>query len=264
MIVDTHAHIYYVTGEERYSYASDLEQVLERAKAEDVRKILLPNVDMESYPQMMALAEAHPDFCFPMIGLHPTSVGTDFREVLKYLEGELRKDSGRFIAIGEIGLDYHWDLTFKREMEEAFRHQIEWALEYDLPVSVHSRDAEDEVLRILSEYPNLTGVIHAFGGNREQLERALELKGFMIGITGVVTFKKSGLKDTIKGLLPIDRLVIETDAPYLAPVPYRGKRNESSYLKYVVSELAQVFECHEQNLKAQVFENSVKMFNLAP
>lgn len=264
MIIDTHAHIYYVTGEERYSYAQDQEEVIERAKLEGVQRILLPNVDLESYPQMMALVDAHPDFCAPMIGLHPTSVSSDYQKVLGLLEVELRKEAGRFIGVGEIGLDYHWDLTYRKEMEEAFRQQIEWALEFDLPVSVHSRDAEDDVLRILSEYPKLRGVIHAFGGNREQFERALELKDFLIGVTGVVTYKKSGLKEILKELSLIDRIVVETDAPYLAPVPFRGKRNESSYLKYVMAEMAQIFECDETWLRERIFENSVKMFNLAP
>lgn len=262
MIIDTHSHIYCVRGE-GYSYADDIELVLDRARSEDVRSILLPNVDLDSYPQMMDLVAHHPEMCYPMIGLHPTSVGADYASILKVLEVELRQDPSRFVAIGEIGLDYHWDQTYKDEMIKAFRRQIEWALEYDLPVSVHSRDAEGEVVSILSEYPGLRGVIHAFGGSQDVLKRALALDNFMIGITGVLTFKNGALKDVIKGVLPLERIVIETDAPYLTPVPYRGKRNEPSYLKYVVRDLATLYECEEEELKGQIFENSVKMFNLA-
>lgn len=262
MIIDTHSHIYYVTGED-YSYADDIELVLERAKAEGVRCVLLPNVDLDSFPQMMSLVASHPEMCYPMIGLHPTSVGAEYSHILDRLEVELRRDPTRFVGIGEIGLDYHWDLTYKEEMIKALRRQIGWALEYDLPVSVHSRDAEADVISILSEYPDLKGVIHAYGGSREVLMKALSLENFMIGITGVLTFKNGALKEVIKGVLPLDRIVIETDAPYLTPVPYRGKRNEPSYLKYVVKDLASLYECEEEELKDRLFENSVKMFNLA-
>lgn len=262
MIIDTHSHIYYKEGE-KYGFAEDIELVIDRAKEEGVKKILLPNVDLESYPLMLELTSAYPEMCHPMIGLHPTSVGSDYLQVLQFLEGELKKDASRFIAIGEIGLDYHWDMTYKAEMQDAFRRQIEWALEYHLPVSVHSRDAEDDCLSILKEYEGLKGVVHAFGGNRKHLEKALALDGFMVGITGVLTFKNSGLAKVIKGALPLERLVIETDAPYLAPSPYRGKRNEPSYLKYIIRELARLYECTEEEVRRQVFENSAKMFNLA-
>lgn len=262
MIVDTHTHIYYISGE-GYNYADDLDEVIGRAQEAGVSHILLPNVDLESYPQMMSLADNYPEVCHPMLGLHPCDVGADYEEVLDALEVKLKDNPSRYIGIGEIGLDYYWDLTYKKEMHAALRRQIGWAIAHDLPVSVHSRDAEGDVIRILSEYPGLRGVVHAFGGSAEELASVIShLGNFMVGIGGTITFKKNPLREIIREQLPLERIVIETDAPYLAPVPHRGRRNEPAYLRYVVAELAQLYGMDEQTVENRIFENSVNLFNL--
>lgn len=260
-IIDTHAHLFY--DEEGLDYSSDLAEVIARAKSCGVQAALVPNIDQESYPKMMRIVAQYPSFCYPMLGLHPTSVGPDYRAQLTFLEEQLKKDSNRFVAIGEIGLDYHWDLTYKREMTDAFRRQLEWAIAFDLPTSMHSRDAELDLIAITKEYPTLRGVVHAFGGSREELEMVLEHPGLMVGIGGVLTFKNSGLKEVIRGTLPLDRIVVETDAPYLTPAPHRGKRNEPAYLLYILEHLSELYEVSLEALRAQIFANTRKMFNLA-
>lgn len=262
-IVDTHAHLFY--DEEGYDFSPDIEDVIRRAIEAGVQHMLLPNLNTETFPKMMRLVDIYPANCLPMIGIHPTYIGQDYLEQLDYLETELRKAPSRFVAIGEIGLDYHWSLEYKAEMHEAFIKQLDWALEFDLPVSVHSRDAEDDTFEILKEYEvkGLRGVVHAFGGTQDQMVKALELRNFMIGITGRVTHSNRVLSRMIEGVLPLERMVIETDAPFLTPEPYRGKRNEPAYLQYVVSFLSKQYGVTEQALRSQLFANSAKMFNLA-
>lgn len=260
-IVDTHAHLFY--DEEQYSYREDIGEVIARAEAVGVAAALIPNIDQGSYSQMMHLVEAYPHFCYPMIGLHPTEVRADYKAQLAFLKSELEQAPSHFVGIGEIGLDYHWDLTYKAEMQEAFRQQIEWALTYNLPTSMHSRDAESDLIAITKEYPTLRGVVHAFGGKKEELAKALEHPGLMVGIGGVLTFKNSGLKETIRDLLPLERILVETDAPYLAPTPYRGKRNEPAFLIHVLEHLAELYSVSMEDLRAQLFANTRKMFNLA-
>lgn len=264
-LVDTHTHLYYTDEGDRLDYSKDIDQVITRAIDTGVAYLLLPNIDAESYPKMMALCERFPHHCLPMIGLHPTDVGKNWKDQLAFLESELRRLPSQFIGIGEIGLDYHWELEYKSEMQYAFRHQLDWALEYNLPVSVHSRDAEDDTIAILSEYDRkgLRGSLHSFGGNEVQLKRALaECPSFMIGINGVITFKNNSNADIFADLLPIERVLIETDAPFLSPAPYRGKRNEPAYLHLIVSKLSEIYGMDISGLREQLFANSIKMFNL--
>ncbi|MDO5017293.1 MAG: TatD family hydrolase [Porphyromonas sp.] len=266
-IIDTHTHLYYKDESERLDFSRDIDKVIERSKAAGVAMALLPNIDADSYPEMTALVERYPGFCCPMIGLHPTEVGADWEEQLSTIEGHFRHQPQRFVAIGEIGLDYHWDLTYKEPMIAAFRQQLEWAVEFGLPVSIHSRDAENEVIELLTRYDanRLRGVVHSFGGNEEQLQAVVrQLPGFMVGINGTITFKNNEMSRFLPHVLPIDRMVVETDAPFLAPVPFRGKRNEPAYLKYVIEKLSQLYGVAVDVMQEVLFVNSQKMFNLPP
>lgn len=264
-LVDTHTHLYYTDDEDRLDYSKDIDRVISRAIDANVDYMLLPNIDTESYPKMMALCEQFSPHCLPMIGLHPTNVAEDWEEQLAFLYSELQKNPTGFVAIGEIGLDYHWDLKYKKEMKEAFRRGLEWALEYDLPVSVHSRDAEDDTIDLLAMYDakGVTGSLHSFGGTPEQLMRILnECPHFMIGVNGVITFKNNQNREVFGELLPIEKVLIETDAPFLSPVPYRGKRNEPAYLHLIVAQLSEIYDMSLPELRKQLFVNSAKMFNL--
>ncbi|MBR8763922.1 D-aminoacyl-tRNA deacylase [Porphyromonas levii] len=264
-LVDTHTHLYYADEEERLDFSRDIDQVITRAIDAEVGYFLLPNIDRASYPKMMALCKRYPKQCYPMIGLHPTDVGEDWEEQLAFLYSELQRAPERYVAVGEIGLDYHWELEYKEEMIEAFRRQLDWALEYNLPVSVHSRDAEEDTIAILSGYASkgLRGSLHSFGGNEAQLLLALtDCPSFMIGINGVITFKNNPNVVIYKNNLPLDRVLIETDAPFLSPVPHRGKRNEPSYLHHIVAKLSEMYGMGVPEVRQQLFVNSIKMFNL--
>lgn len=229
-LTDTHAHIYLPEFDE------EREEMLKRAEKEGITKILLPAIDSESHGLLLDLAATFPDLCLPMMGLHPCYVKENFREELKIARGYL--ESGRFWAIGEIGLDFYWDKTFTDQQFLAFEEQIRWAIEFNLPVAIHSRNSTDECIEVVrrNQHGKLKGVFHCFSGNAEQAKQVMDL-GFYLGIGGVVTFKNGGL-DKVFETIGLERVVLETDAPYLAPVPFRGKRNEPSYLKYVVERLA--------------------------
>jgi TatD DNase family protein len=222
--------------------------------------MLLPNIDLSSVEPMLSAVEKFPGVCFPMAGLHPTSVKEDYVVQLNEIESLLSKH--KFIAIGEIGIDLYWDKTFREEQLLAFRRQIELALTINLPVVVHSRDAFPEVFSVLEEFKGkpLKGVLHAFSGTGEDAKRALDL-GFMLGIGGIVTFKNSGLDKTIKETGPAN-LILETDSPYLTPAPFRGKRNESSYICIINKKLADIFEVSEEEMSKITYSNSVSLFNL--
>lgn len=264
-IIDTHTHIYYQDEEPKWDFSGDIDQVMDRAEGAGVAYFLLPNIDLGSYPRMMNLVERYPQRCFPMIGLHPTEVNDHWEEVLNELRGHLIAKPKAFIAIGEIGLDFHWSIDYREEMISAFTEQLNWACEMHLPVSIHCRDAEDEVMDILDKYRGneLTGVLHSFSGNLRQLQRAIEdFPNLMIGVNGSFTFKNNPLRKCLNGLLPLGRIVVETDAPFLAPSPYRGKRNEPSYLPVVIEKIAEVYEKPIAEVQKQLFENSIKVYQL--
>lgn len=231
MFTDTHAHLYHK------QFDADREAMLARAAEAGVTKLFLPNVDHDSIAAMDALAAAHPDRCFAMMGLHPCSVGADNVAAMEEVERLLRK--GRYCAVGEIGIDLYWDKTYLAQQQEVFRQQVRWAKELELPIAIHCRESFAEVIAIVEEENDelLTGVFHCFTGSAEQAQRVIALKGFYLGIGGVITYPKGGLFETMRDV-GAETCVLETDAPYLAPVPYRGKRNESSYIPHIAAKLA--------------------------
>lgn len=232
MLIDTHTHLY------AEQFDNDREEVLERAKALGVERFYLPNIDSTSIEGMLDLEQKHPDTCFAMMGLHPCSVNADYEKELKIVEDWLGKRD--FCAVGEIGIDLYWDKTFFKEQEAAFRRQINWAKDLGRPIVIHSRDSTREVLKVVEEEQDgrLNGIFHCFGGSVEEANRIIST-GFYLGIGGVLTFKKSGLDKTMSEI-DLKNVVLETDAPYLAPTPFRGKRNESSYVMKVAERLAEI------------------------
>lgn len=253
-IIDTHSHLY---GEE---FQDDLEDVVSRAKDAQLDKILLPNINEETIPKMLALCRTYPGFFYPMLGLHPTDLTPDYMQVLDRMESMLSLGHP-FVGIGEVGLDYYWDRTYYEEQQEAFDRQIQWALTYDLPLMIHSRAAHKELLDVMEPYRGrgLTGIFHSFGGTEEEAEELLRYDGFKLGINGVLTFKKSTLPDVLKHV-PLESLVLETDSPYLTPVPYRGKRNESAYIVYTLRKMAEIYHCTPDIIAEQTFKNALQVF----
>jgi TatD DNase family protein len=233
-MIDTHAHLY----DEQFS--ADIAEIISRARENGVEKVYLPNCDSTTIPAMMALTEQYPGYCIPMIGIHPCYVKESYEAELKIMQEWLDKAS--FAAIGEIGLDYYWDQTFVAAQKDAFRRQIDWALERALPIVIHSRNATQDCIDIVREKQNgqLKGIFHCFGDDLIAAEQIIDL-GFKLGIGGVVTFKNSTLPEVLRAV-DLEHLVLETDAPYLAPVPYRGKRNESSYIPLIAQKIADIKE----------------------
>lgn len=252
--IDTHSHLYLP------EFDKNRDEVINRAIREGINKICLPNIDTRSVKPMMDLVNKYPDFCFPMIGLHPTSVRKNYRDVLKKVQEYLLKEN--FIAIGEIGIDLYWDNTYIKEQKKAFREQIGLAIDNHLPVVIHIRESFDEVFQILDDfkpdYPK--GIFHSFTGNLYQANRAIAM-GFKLGIGGIVTFKNSGLDKVVKDIDP-KHIVLETDSPYLAPVPKRGKRNESSYLVFTAQKIAELHNITIEKIAEITTQNAIKIFKL--
>lgn len=251
-IVDTHCHLYLD------EFSADIDAVIDRAGQEGVEQFYLPAIDSGSVQAMLDLELRFPGKCIAMMGLHPCYVKANYREELKQVEDWLGRRS--FAAVGEIGLDYYWDDTFLKEQAEAFHLQISWALHYGLPIVIHSRNATDDCIRIVQERQQggLRGIFHCFGGSLEQAQQIIDT-GLYLGIGGVLTYKKSGLAEVLEQV-SLEHLVLETDAPYLTPVPFRGKRNESSYLKYVVEKLAEVKQVSVEEVCRITTENAKKIF----
>lgn len=254
MLIDTHSHIY------SEDYSEDLDQVIERAFQCNVRKIVLPNIDSSSLKSMLDLSTAYPQICFPLIGLHPTSVNEDFQDELQLVDFWLTKR--KFYGIGEIGIDLYWDKTFLNEQIIVFRHQLHLAKKYDLPVVIHVRDSFEQVFEtLLPELDGkLTGVFHSFSGTTGQAQKVIDI-GFKIGVNGIITFKNSGL-DAIIREVSAEHLLIETDSPYLTPAPFRGKRNESSYLIYVARKIAELHNTTVDEIARITTENAEKLFGI--
>lgn len=252
-IIDTHTHLY------SESFDEDRTAVIERAIEEGVQKMLLPNIDLDSIEPMYTLCEQFPRNCFPMMGLHPGYINEKWEENLAIVKQHLFEREN--IAVGEIGMDLYWDKTFKNEQAQAFRIQIEWAKELNLPIVIHARDAFDEIFEIVDDLNDstLSGVFHCFTGNLEQAKRIENYGGFKIGIGGVLTYKKSGLDEVVKDI-PLDLLVLETDSPYLPPTPFRGKRNESAYINYVAEKLADIKEMSVEELANITTQNAENLF----
>jgi TatD DNase family protein len=249
-LIDTHCHLY---SEE---FFEDRSEMIRRAIAAGVGKFLLPNIDKSSIDGMLELEQDFPERCYPMMGLHPCYVKEDADEQLEIVRDWLAVRN--FIAVGEIGLDFYWDLTFKDKQLEVFRKQLEWSLVYRLPVVIHSRNSLRECIDVVKEYKGIRGVFHCFGGSANEAEEIMDM-GMYLGIGGVVTFKKAGLDAVIRET-GLSRVVLETDAPYLAPVPFRGKRNESAYLVHVAHKLAEIMEIDPQEVARITTLNAVNLF----
>lgn len=254
-IIDTHSHIY---SEE---FENDLNDVINRAKQVGVEKILMPNIDVESLSRLHYVSDKYDGYCVPMMGLHPTSVDGDSHRQLELIREQF--NNRKYIAVGEIGLDLYWDKTYRKEQALAFEEQLRWSIEYDLPVAIHSRDAISECIACIRNVGegNLRGVFHSFSGTETELRDILSLQHFMLGINGVVTFKNSTLSTVLKQT-DLSNIIIETDAPYLAPVPYRGKRNESSYTLKVVEKVAEIYGVSIEEVGDITTENAKKLFGL--
>jgi TatD DNase family protein len=241
-LIDTHSHLFVEEFDE------DRADVMCRAREAGVTHVVMPNIDEASIEPMLKVCAEYPGYCYPTIGLHPTEVKEGYCQVLGKMKAQLDASvrgealHAPFVAVGEVGLDFYWDSTYRNEQIEAFERQICWARDYDLPLVVHMRKAEPELLDAMDRHKadGLRGIFHCFGGSRETAQRMLRHEGFALGIGGVVTFKNSRLAETLKHV-PLDRIVLETDAPYLAPVPFRGKRNEPSYVAHVASFLSNIY-----------------------
>lgn len=252
-LIDTHAHLYST------KFDADREAMLQRAAEAGVSRLFLPNVDHESIAGMDALVAAHPDRCFAMMGLHPCHVGEDNAAAMEEVERLLR--TGRYCAVGEIGIDLYWDKTFLAHQQEVFRQQVRWAKELRLPIAIHCRESFNEVITIVEEEndDSLTGVFHCFTGSEGQAQRVIALKGFCLGIGGVVTYPKGGLFETMREV-GVAHCVLETDAPYLAPVPHRGKRNEPGYLTHIAAKLAEATGRSLDEIAAITTRNAEQLF----
>ena len=252
MLIDTHIHLY---AEE---FNADREQLIKKALQNGIQRFYLPNIDSSSIEVMHQLENDYPDHCFAMMGLHPCSVKDNVEEELNMVHEWLQKR--KYAAIGEIGIDLYWDKTFLKEQVYAFKKQINWALEYDYPIVIHCRDAFDEIFEVLSSYSILPrGIFHCFSGNNAQAAQVIKL-GFKLGIGGVLTFKNSGLDKVVESI-DLQHLVLETDAPYLAPVPFRGKRNEPVYLSEIARKLAEIKQVDFDTLAEVTAANATALFH---
>ena len=284
--IDTHAHL---DGEE---YAEDRREMIERARAAGVSKVFLPAIDLPSVDRVVAMSREFPDYCYPMIGLHPEEVRADYKKVLAQIyeklsssfsptshhSARLRQETlskqseertliapcSPFIAIGEVGLDFYWSREFAEEQLEAFEEQVRWSVETRLPLMIHCRKAQNEMVSILKKYVKELpgGVFHCFTGNNYEAEELLRFDGFVLGIGGVLTFKKSHLPEVLREV-PLSRIVLETDCPYMAPVPMRGKRNESAYVVHVLKKLAESLGVSEEEVARQTNENVHRVFGIS-
>ena len=254
-IIDTHSHLFVE------EFDADRPEVMSRAREAGITHILMPNIDVASVEPMLRVCADYPGYCFPMLGLHPTEVNADYREALAMLEPLW--DKHPFVAVGEVGIDLYWDKTYKNEQLAALDTQIGWAIERDLPLVIHSREAFPELYALFSHYKDapIRGVFHSFTGTADEAHALLEFPGFMLGINGVVTFKKSALPEALREV-PLSRIVVETDSPYLAPVPYRGKRNEGAYVVRVVERLAELYALPPEAVAECTYRNACAVFGL--
>lgn len=254
--IDTHTHLF------SDSFQEDRTEVVTRAINAGVQSLLLPNIDLASIEPMHNLAAQYPNHCYPMMGLHPGSVDGDWKNALEIIRGHLFSDRS-YCAVGEIGMDLYWDKTFINEQREAFEQQVEWAKELKLPIVIHAREAFDEIFAVLDGLndESLSGVFHCFTGTLEQAQRALNYGNFKLGIGGVLTYKKSGLDEVLLNV-PLDCMILETDSPYLPPVPHRGKRNESAYLLHIAERLAEVKNVTLKQVEEITSQNARLLFQL--
>jgi TatD DNase family protein len=254
MLIDTHSHIY------SEDFNDDIEEVLQNAYNNDVKKIVLPNIDSGTIKRLIDLSNSYPHVCYPLMGLHPTSVSHDYKEELSLVEYWL--DKQKFYGIGEIGIDLYWDRKYIEEQKDAFRHQIKLAKSCKLPIVIHVRESFNEVYDIVKDEQDgsLQGVFHCFTGDETEAQKIIDL-GFLLGIGGVLTYKSSNLSQILKKV-ELNKIVLETDAPYLSPNPKRGRRNESSYLVYIAQKLAEIYQISFKEIAELTTENSRKLFDI--
>lgn len=269
-IVDTHTHL---DGEE---FDEDRSEVILRAKEAGVGMVFLPAIDVKTSEAVLKLSHEYPGYAYPMIGLHPEEVKADWKEQLKKIEAILDahltavdglngiKYKSDYIAIGEIGLDFYWSREFEKEQLESFEKQVEWACETGLPLMIHCRKAQNEMLHILRKWKDKLpgGVFHCFTGNQQEAKELLEYDNFVLGIGGVSTFKSSHLREDLPAAVPLERIVLETDSPYMAPVPYRGKRNESAFVVQVMKTLATAYGVSEEEVAKVTNQNVERVFGV--
>lgn len=267
--IDTHTHLY---GPE---FDDDRDAVVNRALAAGARKFFLPNCDEASLPAMLKMCNRYPGVCYPMLGLHPTELPPNPEPFMQKMESMLARQAAsvdeaqvagvRYIGIGEVGMDLYWDTSRKDEQTRVFARQVEWALRFNLPLMIHVRAAIDEVIDVLRPYRNtaLQGVFHCFTGTAGEAARLLDFPHFSLGVGGVVTFKKGPLREALAQAVPLARLVLETDAPYMAPVPHRGCRNESSFLPFVIEKLSEVYGVTPSEVCRRTTQNALRLFPLA-
>lgn len=254
MYIDTHSHVY---AEE---FDNDREETIKRAIEAGVSQLILPDIDQSTRERMFEVAAKYPDHLFTTLGVHPTSVNLDYKSELKALERELNNHSNIF-AIGECGIDLYWDKTYYQEQIRTLEWQLHITRDMNLPVIIHSRESLPEIFDVLQrQHYNIKGILHCFPGNEEDASRAIDL-GFLLGIGGVVTFKKSSMAEVIRRK-DIEHIVLETDSPYLAPVPYRGKRNESSYIPIIAEKIAEITGHETKKIAEITTNNAMKLFNL--
>ncbi len=278
-MIDTHCHI------DEEAFASDREEVIARQRENGVQAMIVPGVNGASIETVLDVCHRHPNYCYPALGLHPEDVKADWEEQLATVESAIREHRNELVAIGEIGLDYYWDKTFKEEQKEVLRRQLVLARELDLPVILHNRESTEDILRLVHDTANeklkikneelkpLRGVFHCFNGSKETAQQILDM-GFYVGIGGVLTFKNCKLADTLSELntkwsndqineqMVLDKIVLETDAPYMAPVPHRGERNESRFMELVAERLAEIFQCPKQYIIDATSANAKQLFGL--
>ncbi len=254
-MIDTHCHL---DGEE---FREDLEAVVARAREAGVEAVGVPAIDLKSCDLVMALCHHYQGFCYPMLGLHPEEVRADWREVLAQIRQRFTPD---VTAIGEVGLDFYWSREFEQEQMLAFEEQVKWSIELRLPLMIHCRKAQNEMVGLLKKYKDDLpgGVFHCFTGNELEARELLQFDRFVLGIGGVLTFKKSHLPEVLPATVPLDRIVLETDAPYMAPVPMRGQRNEPAFVRHVISRLAEVYGVSEEDIGRQTSANVARVFRL--
>lgn len=254
MLIDTHSHIY------SEDFNHDIDEVMQRAYDNDVKKIILPNIDSGSIKRMLDLSDSYPHLCYPLMGLHPTSVSEDYKDELKAVEYWLEKR--KFYGIGEIGIDLYWEQKFIKEQQNVFRDQLKMAKSANLPVVIHVRNSFDEVYAIVQEEQdgNLNGVFHCFNGSQTEAQKVSDI-GFYLGIGGVVTFKNSKLDEVIKSV-DVKNLVLETDAPYLSPAPKRGRRNESAYLAFIAQKVAEIYDISVEEVAEITSANARNLFGI--
>lgn len=255
--IDTHTHL---DGTE---FDADRDEVMERARAAGVSKVFLPAIDLKSVESVLAVSRKYEGYAYPMIGLHPEEVGADWENVLHRMR-EYIVPGHPFIAIGEVGLDFYWTRDNEREQLAAFERQVEWSVETRLPLMIHCRKAQNEMVAVMRRYQNELpgGVFHCFTGNEKEAEQLLDFQNFVLGIGGVLTFKKSHLPEVLPASVPLSRIVLETDSPYMAPVPKRGERNESAYVEFVLKRLAEVYGVEDEEVARQTNENVERVFRI--